>query len=76
MAPSAPPADAWKAFFLCEPTVKEQAPGARGIETDGAAFFALDALPELSVWRVTGGAARSLLRAPCAPRVADGLRLT
>jgi len=40
----------WKAFFLCD----EQGGGLRGsYETDAAAFFALDALPPMSLGRST-----------------------
>jgi ADP-ribose pyrophosphatase YjhB (NUDIX family) len=40
----------YKLFFLCELTGGDPSPSA---ETDGVAFFPEDALPELSVGRVT-----------------------
>ena len=40
----------WKLFFLCELTGGEPRPS---IETDGVEFFALEALPPLSIGRVT-----------------------
>ena len=41
----------WKAFFLCELADDERAP--LGGETGAAEFFPRDALPELSMARVT-----------------------
>lgn len=44
---------AYKAFFLCELTSETRDPDPRNIETGSADFFAEDALPELSLGRVT-----------------------
>jgi ADP-ribose pyrophosphatase YjhB (NUDIX family) len=48
---------AWKIFFVCE--ITGGAPRT-SIETDGVDFFALDALPELSVSRVTAAQIRRM----------------
>ncbi|MET0341828.1 MAG: NUDIX hydrolase [Polyangiales bacterium] len=43
----------WKVFLRCEIVGESRAPGGDGLETDAVAFFAEDALPSLSLPRVT-----------------------
>ena len=62
----------YKAFFRCEITGGSPALSS---ETDGVDFFALDALPPLSVERVTAKQIARFFDHARHPRLADGFRL-